>query len=166
MALTGVDVAMGSFLRGLVQLDAILVKAEHHATASGIDPATLMGARLADDMYDLAAQVRWAVDATTITVARLTGEPPTLAGEVATFLTLHARIAAGIQALRAVPVEALEAGLGREITIAHRGSSTTYTGASFLTAFAIPTFYFHLTCAYAILRARGVPLTKGDYLGP
>ena len=30
----------------------------------------------------------------------------------------------------------------------------------------IPNFYFHVTTAYAILRANGVDLGKKDYLGP
>jgi hypothetical protein len=31
--------------------------------------------------------------------------------------------------------------------------------------FAIPNFYFHVTSACAILRQKGVPLTKGDFMG-
>lgn len=30
---------------------------------------------------------------------------------------------------------------------------------------ALPNLYFHLTTAYSILRAKGVPLGKKDYLG-
>jgi hypothetical protein len=29
----------------------------------------------------------------------------------------------------------------------------------------LPNFFFHLTTAYAILRSKGVPLGKGDFLG-
>ncbi|MFS8069528.1 MAG: DUF1993 family protein [Byssovorax sp.] len=30
---------------------------------------------------------------------------------------------------------------------------------------SIPSFFFHLTTAYAILRHEGLPLQKGDFLG-
>ena len=39
-----------------------------------------------------------------------------------------------------------------------------FTGAEFLTGFALPNFFFHVTTAYAILRANGVALGKPDFL--
>jgi hypothetical protein len=41
----------------------------------------------------------------------------------------------------------------------------TFRGDRFLTEFAIPNFFFHLTAAYGILRHEGVPLQKGDFMG-
>ncbi len=38
-------------------------------------------------------------------------------------------------------------------------------GYEFLVQHAIPNFYFHITTAYAILRANGVDIGKRDYLG-
>ena len=35
----------------------------------------------------------------------------------------------------------------------------------YLTRFALPNFYFHITTAYDILRHNGVVLGKRDYLG-
>ena len=35
----------------------------------------------------------------------------------------------------------------------------------FLKSFSLPNFYFHATTAYDILRSKGVPLGKRDYLG-
>ena len=39
------------------------------------------------------------------------------------------------------------------------------TGHEFAVQHMIPNFYFHVTTAYAILRANGVDLGKKDYLG-
>ncbi|HAC56926.1 MAG TPA: DUF1993 domain-containing protein, partial [Rhodobiaceae bacterium] len=36
---------------------------------------------------------------------------------------------------------------------------------NFLLSFSFPNFYFHVTTAYDLLRLRGVPLGKVDYLG-
>jgi hypothetical protein len=79
---------------------------------------------------------------------------------------LHKRIDEALAHLGAVSSEATEAGLARTIEIAHRGASTRYTGTQFLQQFAIPSFFFHLTVAYAILLHKGVPVSKGDFLGP
>ncbi len=39
------------------------------------------------------------------------------------------------------------------------------TGLQFLTQYALPQFYFHVTTAYTILRHNGVELGKRDYMG-
>jgi hypothetical protein len=40
-----------------------------------------------------------------------------------------------------------------------------FTGADFLTGFALPNFFFHVTTAYALLRSVGAPIGKMDFLG-
>jgi hypothetical protein len=40
-----------------------------------------------------------------------------------------------------------------------------FTAEDFLLSFSQPNFYFHASMAYAILRAKGVPVGKIDYLG-
>ena len=39
-------------------------------------------------------------------------------------------------------------------------------GNDYLQQFALPNFFFFVTTAYNILRHRGVPLGKRDFLGP
>ena len=39
-------------------------------------------------------------------------------------------------------------------------------GAAYLQHFALPNFFFFVTTAYDILRHRGVPIGKRDFLGP
>ena len=36
----------------------------------------------------------------------------------------------------------------------------------FLQSFSLPNFYFHAATAYDILRSKGVPLGKRDFMGP
>ena len=38
-------------------------------------------------------------------------------------------------------------------------------GAEYVTAFALPNFYFHTTTAYALLRQAGVKLGKRAFIG-
>ena len=57
----------------LRNLDAILARAEAHATAKKIDPAVLLAARLFPDMLPLVKQVQIATDHAKGCVARLAG---------------------------------------------------------------------------------------------
>ena len=41
----------------------------------------------------------------------------------------------------------------------------TFTAEGFLMSFSLPSFYFHATTAYDILRTKGVPVGKLDFLG-
>ena len=40
-----------------------------------------------------------------------------------------------------------------------------FTAEKFLMSFSLPNFYFHATTAYDILRSKGVPLGKRDFMG-
>ena len=40
-----------------------------------------------------------------------------------------------------------------------------FSGQNFLLGFSQPNFYFHATTFYDILRMKGVPLGKRDYMG-
>ena len=59
------------FVRGMAVLADLLEKAVAHAQAEGLDPATLVNARLAPDMYPLSGQIQRASDAAKFAVQRL-----------------------------------------------------------------------------------------------
>jgi hypothetical protein len=40
-----------------------------------------------------------------------------------------------------------------------------FTAEDFLLSFSVPNFYFHASMTYGILRSKGVPLGKRDFLG-
>src|SRR5688572_13391874 len=80
--------------RALTTLSAILDKGLAHARATGVDPDTLVQARLAPDMLTLAGQIQRASDSSKGVVARLAGvEMPSFADEETTFDQLQDRIA-------------------------------------------------------------------------
>ena len=81
----------------LRNLDAILAKAQAHATAKKIDPAVLLAARLFPDMLPLVKQVQIATDHAKGCVACLAGvEVPRFEDNEQSFEELRARIAAGV----------------------------------------------------------------------
>jgi hypothetical protein len=46
------------------------------------------------------------------------------------------------------------------------GNDRKMKGNDYLQQFALPNFFFFVTTAYNMLRHRGVPLGKRDFLGP
>jgi len=160
------EVSAALFVRGLANLKGMLQKGEAHAIATGKEPGSLLGARLAEDMYDLAIQAHWACEGAKLAIGRLLDVPSTPRSEEArTFDGIYERLDDAIAHLAKVDPEALEAGLARTIELRHRGDSKTFRGDRFLTEYAIPNFYFHFAAAYGILRHEGVPLQKGDFMG-
>jgi hypothetical protein len=128
--------------------------------------AELMGARLADDMRPFPAQYQMASDAAKGAVARLAGvTAPAMPDTETSFADLRERIDKTLAFIASVDPAAVAAGEDRAIELKFpNGMGYRFNGAAFLTGFALPNFYFHVTTAYAILRANGVPVGKGDFL--
>lgn len=156
------------FKKMLGALDAILVKAEHHASEKKIEPDALLQARLFPDMFPFTRQVQIACDFGKSVPARLAGvDVPAYEDNERTFADLRARIAKtlafvdGIDAAKFAGTEqreiVLRPGTARERKFAG--------GEAYLLGYGLPQFFFHLTTSYALLRHNGVELGKPDYMG-
>jgi uncharacterized protein len=166
MALPIYEVSIAAHVRGLKNLSAVLAKGEAFAKEQGLAPEALLGARLIDDMLPLVKQVQIASDTAKGAAARLAGlEIPAFPDTEASFADLQARIAKTLDFLKSVKPEQLEGSETRPVELTMRGGTLQFTGASYLLGFVQPNFYFHLTTAYDILRHKGVPIGKLDYLG-
>ncbi len=166
MSLSMYDASVTVFLHNLKQLSHLLDKGLAHATAAGIDPATLVGAKLAEDMRPLSFQIQGASDASKLAVVRLTGvAAPSFPDTETTFEELQKRIADTRSYLESVPREAFVGSEERKFTMKAGPTEHEFTGQPYLLHFALPNFFFHVTTAYAILRHMGVPIGKRDYLG-
>ncbi|MDQ7989560.1 MAG: DUF1993 domain-containing protein [Candidatus Dactylopiibacterium sp.] len=166
MSFSMFDASVPAFSRSLRALEAILARAEAHAVARKIDPAVLLGARLFPDMLPLTRQVQIATDHAKGAVARLTAtEVPRFADDEQSFAELRARVAKTLQLIAAATPAGFEGAEAREIAFRLGPHDLSFTGAQYLTGFALPNFYFHLATAYGILRHNGVELGKQDFLG-
>jgi hypothetical protein len=54
---------------------------------------------------------------------------------------------------------------GKDVIFSVGDRKIPFTAEGFLQSFSLPNFYFHATTAYDILRNKGVPLGKRDFLG-
>ena len=98
--------------------------------------------------------------------ARLAGvEPPSFPDTEQTFADLQARIAKTIDYLKSIKPAQLTDAESRTVTIKSPQRTFEFSGRDFLTGFALPNFYFHVTTAYALLRHKGIAIGKMDFLG-
>jgi len=155
------------FRQLLGSLAAVLEKAEAHAQERRIEPDALLQARLFPDMFTLAKQVQIATDFAKGAGARLAGvESPRFEDGERTFAELQQRISKTLGFLDGLNEADVDAGATRPITHGSGERARHFDdGAHYLTHFALPQFYFHVTTAYAILRHNGVPIGKKDFIG-
>jgi hypothetical protein len=153
------------FVNALGNLSWILEKAAASAAQRKIEPAVLLGARLAPDMLPLTRQVQIACDLAKNSVARLAAsEPPRFEDTETSIEQLRARIARTIDFLKSVPASALEGAETRDIRVPAGERTLEFKGLDYLQRWAIPNVFFHCTTAYDILRHNGVELGKRDFL--
>ena len=160
------DLSVPPFARGLRALSGILDKARDHARALDVDPESYLALRIIDDMHPFARQVELVCDGPRLAIGRLSGiEAPSFDDPTQTLDALQARIHATLAYLDGIPREAVDGQEAKAIVLAFPGGEMRFEGQAYLTGFAVPNFYFHLTTAYALLRGQGVPLGKRDYMG-
>ena len=154
------------FRQSLAALSAVLDKAEAHCKNADRDPAELLAARLAPNMYTLTEQVQRATFHASQCAAQLGQvETPSFDNEEANFNDLRGRIANTIEYVSSFKPDRFEGSETRIHQIPTRIAVLELAGQDFLLHFALPQFLFHVTTAYDIVRHAGVEIGKRDYLG-
>jgi uncharacterized protein len=167
MPLSLYDVSIPVFTLSLTNLSAILDKAASHAEEKKVDPKAIPQARLIVDMLPLSAQIQIACDTAKGAAARLAGvEVPKHEDTESTLAELKARVAKTLDFIKTIKPAQLQGAEGREIVLQFPQGALKFNGLNYLTNFALPNFFFHVTMAYALLRKNGVDLGKRDFLGP
>ena len=160
------EITIPPFRRALSNLSKNIEKGRAFADEKGIAHEDLLGARLYPDMLPLTGQVQRASDTSRFVAVRVGGvAPKPMADEEKSFDDLLARVAATRDFLKAVPPASFDGKDDIEVKFRAGPRELSFAGSTYILGFAIPNFYFHVTTAYAILRHKGVPLGKLDFLG-
>ena len=162
MSFTIYDASVPVLSAALSNMQAWLDK----ALGEGKDEAALMEARLAPDMAVFPRQFQMASDTAKFAIARLTGvEAPSMPDTEASFAELKVRCQKTIDFLQGVDRSKFDGADEREVQLKFpNGMGYRFTGREYLTGFVLPNFFFHVTTAYALLRANGVGVGKPDFL--
>lgn len=167
MAISLFDATVRSWLQGLNAARGFLDKGLAHCREGGLDPGELLGTRLWPDMLPLRFQIHSVVHHS---VGAIEGashgvfRPPTDLPDL-DYAGMQAKVGAAIAALDALGPAEVDALGGRDMVFEIRGRQMAFRVEDFLLSFSMPNFWFHATTAYDILRHKGVPIGKRDFLG-
>jgi len=168
MAIPLYDVSVASFLQVLSGVAGFLDKGLAHCQANGIALPEVVETRLYPDMLPFRFQV---IAVAHHSLGAMNGvqagvfKPPSgpMNQDYAALQKLIADARAGLQTLSREAVDALQ---GKDVTFQLGDFKMPFTAEGFLMSFSMPNLHFHATTAYDILRMKGVPLGKRDYMGP
>jgi hypothetical protein len=163
MSFTLYDASAPIFVASLRDMSAWLNKA-----AAEKSEAELMQARLAPDMRPLPSQFQFASDTAKNAMARLAGvDALSMPDTETSFAELKDRCARTIDYVQSFDPAVIAASEERAIALRFpNGTGFDFNGRAYLTGFALPNFFFHVTTAYDILRHKGLPIGKRDFMGP
>jgi len=167
MALSLYTAVVPSWRQILGAVAGLIGKAEGFCAENGVAPNDIIQARLAEDMLPFTYQVKstavhslGAIEGVREGVFSPDKTPPP-----EDFPALKTRISETIVALEAIEPAEIDAFVGREMRFTAGDRQLDFTAEDFLLSFSQPNFYFHATTAYDILRWKGVPLGKRDFIG-
>jgi len=168
MAIPLYDLSVANYLQTLEGVSGFLDKGLTHFTTNGIDLDEIVETRLFPDMLPFRFQVQsvahHSLGAIEGVKKGLFQPPPQ--GPAYDYRGLQQLVGdarSALQKLTPAEVNALE---GKDVVFQFRDFKMPFTAEGFLLSFSLPNFYFHATTAYDILRMKGVPLGKRDYMGP
>ncbi len=155
------------FKQLLLALSEVLSKAEAQATARKWEPSVLLQARLFPDMFPLVRQVQIACDFAKSVAARLAAvDVPAYDDSEQTMAELKERIAKTVAFLDGLAADKFSGAENLEIVLRPgTPKEKKLSGNSYLFAYGLPQFFFHVTTAYNLLRHNGVEIGKKDYMG-
>jgi hypothetical protein len=167
MPLTLYDAFVPSCVQILKGVRAQVDKAEKYAAEHNISDNELLGAKLADDMWPLPYHVRsvWVHSKLALELAPSGEFSPDFTDIPGNWDAMRAMLDDALTALADTSSDGLEAiGDDRVHFVLGGKRLMEFTITDFLLSFSQPNYYFHATTFYDILRMKGLPLVKRDYL--
>jgi uncharacterized protein len=168
MTISLYDATVANYLQTLEAVVGFLEKGLEHFRTKQVDLDQVVETRLAPDMLPFRFQLQsvahhslGAIEG--VRMGLFQPPPPAPAYD---YPALQKLVGDALGTLRKVPPAEVNALEGRDVSFQIRDFKMPFTAEGFLLSFSLPNFYFHATTAYDILRMKGVPIGKRDYMGP
>jgi hypothetical protein len=168
MTISLYDASVGSYLQILDAAQGVLKKGLDWCRDKGVDPDEVVEHCLIEDMRPLRFQVQQTVFHSAGAIETMRSGLLSFAGERPRpdYAGLQALLAQAATDLRALDPAEVNGWAGKEVLFRIPGrDDRRFTAEGYLLSFSLPNFHFHAATAYDILRARGVPLSKLDFMG-
>lgn len=167
MATSLYELSVTNYLQTLGGVEGFLGRGLAHFQENKIDPNEIVEARLHPDMlpfrFQVLATAHHSIGAIRGVKAGLFAPPAQL--PPLDYAGLQKAVTEARQALQQLTPADVNAHEGKDVTFQIRDTKIPFTAEGFVQSFSLPNFYFHATTAYDILRSKGVPLGKRDFLG-
>ena len=160
------DASVGTYLQILASVEGVLDKGREHCEANGIDLGEVVEMRLIDDMLPFRFQL---ISVTHHSLGAIQGveagvfSPPTM--NDLDYGGLRDMVGNARKALAEYSADTVNALAGKEMEFRMGSRAMPFVAEDFLLTFSLPNFYFHATTTYDMLRMKGTPIGKGDFLG-
>ncbi|HUZ12393.1 MAG TPA: DUF1993 domain-containing protein [Caulobacteraceae bacterium] len=165
MSLSLYDVTVPVYRQYLAALSGVLGKAAEHCASGSAQEGELTSCRLVEDMQPFTFQVALAIFHSAGAVATLRGQTYPASEGLETFAGCRAAVDAALAYLDGVRPGDLTIDLDADVVLQTPRGKMTFTARNLVFTFSYGNFFFHVTTAYDILRHRGVPIGKRDFLG-
>ena len=164
MATSLYDMSVASYLQTLGGVAHVLQRGLDHFADSANE---IVEVRLHDDMLPMRFQIWSVAHHSAGAIAGLKSgvfHPPAAMPEL-DYAGLQKVVADAQESLGKETPDTIEALAGKDVVFQFGDFKMPFTAETFVMSFSLPNFYFHATTAYDILRTKGVPLGKRDFMG-
>ncbi len=167
MTISLYDISVAAYLQVLDGVVGFLDKGSTHCTQNDIDLDEVVETRLYPDMLPFRFQL---VSVAHHSLGSMRGieagtfGPPGGKGELdyPGLQNLVTEARAELQQFDRATVDAWE---GKEVVFQIGANQMPFTAENFVLSFSLPNLHFHAATAYDMLRMKGVPIGKRDYMG-
>ena len=167
MSISLYDISVTNYLQILGSTSDVLDKGKAHAEENGIDLLALLDVRLIEDMAPLRFQIistaHHSLGAINGIKAGVFNPPPSFPD--LDYDGLHGLITEAKETLEKVSADEINALEGGDMRFEMGDFKIPFTAEGFIQSFSLPNFFFHATTTYDILRMKGTPVGKMDFLG-
>lgn len=167
MAISLYDLSVNSYLQVLGGMITCLETGLAHCRETDVDPEEIADARLFPEMNPFNFQVQAITHHSVGAIRALKEESyfaqpqvPSVSYGVSQKMLHDAQ-----ESLRQITPSEIDGHEGGKVVFRFNEIAIPFSTENFLLSFALPNFYFHAATAYDILRMKGVPIGKVDYLG-
>lgn len=167
MAVSLYELSVTNYLQTLGAVEGFVGKGLSHFNDNKVDANEIADVRLAPDMLPLRFQIHSVVHHSLGAIRGVQSGVFAPPGPVPAldFAGLQKEVTEAREELQKLKPDDVNGLAGKDMVFQIRDNKLPFTAEGFLLSFSLPNFYFHATTAYDILRSKGVPLGKRDFLG-
>lgn len=167
MTIAFYDASVACYQQTLTALDKLLQKSLVYCHENNIDPDVVLENSIHPDMLPLRYQIQASVHHSVSAMSAFEcGDfvPPANLPK-SNYEELQALVRQSLSTLENYLPASVNDLVNNEVIFTLGDRKLHFTAQDFLLSFSLPNFHFHVTTAYDIFRALGVPIGKRDYLG-